>query len=149
MTREAPRGAKAPQATSGGGDALLAKIAGRTARVAIVGQGYVGLPVAMRAAEVGFPTIGFELDARRLAALRAGDSYVEDVSPETLQRALAGGYLPTDRLGDLAGFDIAVISVPTPLREGVPDLSFVEGASHALARVLRAGALVVLESTTY
>src|SRR6185312_14631497 len=130
-------------------DALLAKLAERSAKVAIIGQGYVGLPVAMRAAEVGFPTIGFEVDARRLAALRRGESYVEDVTPEALKRALEAGYRPTDQIGDLSGFDVAVISVPTPLREGVPDLSYVEDAAHALARVLRAGALVVLESTTY
>ncbi len=130
-------------------DVLLRRIADRSARVVIIGQGYVGLPVAMRAVAMGFPTVGLELDARRLAALRAGDSYVEDVGDDELRSALAKGYVATDRVGDLAGFDVAVISVPTPLREGVPDLSFVEDASRALGRVLRAGALVVLESTTY
>ena len=128
---------------------LIGRIGARTAKVVVVGQGYVGLPVAMRAVAVGFPTVGLELDERRLAALRAGESYVEDVPPEELRGALANGYLPTNRIGDLAGFDVAVISVPTPLREGVPDLSFVEDAADALSRVLRAGALVVLESTTY
>jgi UDP-N-acetyl-D-mannosaminuronic acid dehydrogenase/UDP-N-acetyl-D-glucosamine dehydrogenase len=129
--------------------ALFDRLARRTARVVVVGQGYVGLPVAMRSVAVGFTTIGFELDAGRLDALRAGASYVEDVASTELQRALEAGYTPTDRLGDLAGFDVAVISVPTPLREGVPDLTYVEDAARALARVLRAGALVVLESTTY
>jgi UDP-N-acetyl-D-glucosamine dehydrogenase len=128
---------------------LLAALDERRARVVVVGQGYVGLPVAMRAVEVGFDVIGYELDPRRLAALQAGESYVEDVPSEMLQRAAGLGYRATDLVGELAGFDVAIISVPTPLREGAPDLSYVEDASRALARVLRAGALVVLESTTY
>lgn len=128
---------------------LLRRIEDRTARVVIIGQGYVGLPVALRAVEVGFPVLGFELDPRRVAALRSGTSYVEDVSDEQLARALATSYRPSDDPADLADFDIAVISVPTPLREGNPDLTFVEDATRTLAGVLRPGALVVLESTTY
>lgn len=128
---------------------LCAAIEERRARVVIVGQGYVGLPVAMRAAEVGFEVVGYEVDPARLEALQAGRSYVEDVPDERLAAALGAGYRPTDRVGDLAGFDVAVITVPTPLRDGAPDLSFVDAAAEALRRVLRAGALVVLESTTY
>lgn len=128
---------------------LLARINDRSAHVVVVGQGYVGLPVAMRAAEAGFRVTGYELDPRRLDALRSGQSYVEDVPDARLADAIAAGYTATDSVGDLAGFDIAVISVPTPLREGAPDLSFVEGAAEQLRRVLKAGALVVLESTTY
>jgi nucleotide sugar dehydrogenase len=128
---------------------LCAAIEERRARVVIVGQGYVGLPVAMRAVEVGFEVVGYEVDPARLEALQAGRSYVEDVPDERLAAALGAGYRPTDRVGDLAGFDVAVITVPTPLRDGAPDLSFVDAAAEALRRVLRAGALVVLESTTY
>ncbi len=128
---------------------LLRRIAARTAKVAVVGQGYVGLPVAMRAAELGFPTVGYEVDDRRCASLQAGTSYVEDVSDEVLSNALDANYRATSDLGDLVGFDIAVITVPTPLREGAPDLSYVRSAGESLARVLRAGALIVLESTTY
>ncbi len=128
---------------------LLGRIDDRTARVVIVGQGYVGLPVAMRASEVGFPVVGYEVDATRVGALRAGRSFVEDVSRERLQSALDRGYTVTDAVADLADYDVAVISVPTPLREGAPDLAFVESATEALAQVLRPGALVVLESTTY
>lgn len=128
---------------------LIGRIDDRSARVVIVGQGYVGLPVAMRAAEVGFTVTGYELDRVRVEALRAGRSFVEDVSDERLANAIDRGYSVTDSIADLTGFDIAVISVPTPLREGAPDLSFVESATRALAGVLRAGALVVLESTTY
>ncbi len=128
---------------------LLDHIEDRSARVVVVGQGYVGLPVAMRAAEVGFHVTGYELDATRLAALQEGRSYVEDVPSERVAAALRAGYRATDRVEDLAGFDVAVISVPTPLREGTPDLSYVEAAGATLARALTPGALVVLESTTY
>jgi nucleotide sugar dehydrogenase len=128
---------------------LLHRIEARTAKVALIGQGYVGLPVAMRAAELGFPTVGYEIDEQRCQSLSTGVSYVEDVSDETLKRALAANYRPTTDVGDLFGFDVAVITVPTPLRDGAPDLSFVASAAESLTRVLRAGALVVLESTTY
>ena len=128
----------------------LNRLADRTAKIVVVGQGYVGLPVAMRAVAQGFHrVVGLENDPRRVAALCKGDSYVGDISNDELAAALERGYLPTDRLGDLAGFDVAVISVPTPLREGQPDLSFIEDAGRCLARVLSAGACVILESTTY
>ena len=128
---------------------LLGRIDDRTARIVIVGQGYVGLPVAMRASEVGFAVIGYEIDQRRVAALREGRSFVEDVPDSRLAEALQRGYSVTDQIDDLAGFDVAIISVPTPLRDGAPDLTFVESAVRALAAVIRPGALVVLESTTY
>ena len=124
-------------------------IASKQARVAIIGQGHVGLPVAARASEVGYRVVGFDTDAERVAALRAGRSYVLDVSDAQLAAALARGYCPTDDPGDLDGIDVAVITVPTPLHEGLPDLSHVEQASRLVAAVLRAGCLVVLESTTY
>lgn len=130
-------------------DQLHARVLDRSARVVVVGQGYVGLPVAMRSSEIGFPTIGFEPDPRRLASLQRGESYVEDVPSAQLQHALSVGYVATDRVEDIAGFDVAVISVPTPLREGAPDLSFVESASATLAGALKPGAMVILESTTY
>ncbi len=128
----------------------LDRLADRTAKIVVVGQGYVGLPVAMRASEVGFSrVVGFEADPRRVAALQAGTSYVGDVGDDELQAAIARGYQATGSLGDLAGFDVAVISVPTPLRDGLPDLSHIERAGADLARVLHAGCCVILESTTY
>lgn len=130
-------------------DTALAKIADRSARVVVVGQGYVGLPVAMRAIEVGLTVIGYDASVQRVAALAAGQSYVGDVSDAELAAALAKGYLPTADPSHLEGFDVAVISVPTPLREGLPDLSFIEAAGRDLARHLRPGGVVVLESTTY
>lgn len=128
---------------------LLSRIELRTAKVAVVGQGYVGLPVAMRSVELGFTTVGYEIDPRRCQSLRDGISYVEDVSHDTLHRALTSTYRPTADLGDLVGFDVAVVTVPTPLHDGVPDLSYVAAAGENLTRVLRAGSLVILESTTY
>lgn len=128
---------------------LLDRIDERDAHVVVVGQGYVGLPVAMRAVEAGFRVTGYELDTTRIGALRAGRSYVEDVPSERVAAAGAAGYTVTDQVADLAGFDVAVISVPTPLRDGAPDLSYVESAARALAQVIQAGSLVVLESTTY
>jgi UDP-N-acetyl-D-glucosamine dehydrogenase len=130
-------------------DDLLRRIHDRTARVVIVGQGYVGLPVAMRAVEMGFPVVGLEASAARANALSAGRSYVSDVPDGQLRAALEGGYRAVSDPADAGPFDIAVITVPTPLRDGAPDLSFVEHAAGTLAQRLRAGALVVLESTTY
>ncbi len=119
-------------------------------RAVIVGQGYVGLPVAIRAVEAGFDVVGFDTDEARVKALLAGESFVEDVAGERLRAALASDrYLATSDAADCAGFDMAVISVPTPLHEGNPDLSYIESAARLLAPRLASGACVVLESTTY
>jgi len=118
--------------------------------VVVVGQGYVGLPVAMRAVDVGYHVVGYETDSHRSKLLGAAESYVEDVPGSVLAGALASGrYVPTDDPAALAGFDVAVITVPTPLREGNPDLSFIRHAAATLAPHLRPGATVILESTTY
>ena len=119
-------------------------------RLVLMGQGYVGLPVAMRAVARGYSVVGFDVDEVRVKRLNAGESYVEDISDEVLQEALASGrYRATTRERDCAGFDVAVITVPTPLRDGVPDLSYIEASARTLGRYLRPGATVVLESTTY
>jgi UDP-N-acetyl-D-glucosamine dehydrogenase len=119
-------------------------------KVVVVGQGYVGLALAMRAVEVGFDVVGFDQDEDRVKRLAAGDSYVEDVSDAVLSAALASGrFAPTSDPDHCAGFDVAVIDVPTPLADGNPNLSHVEEAARILARHLRRGATVVLESTTY
>ncbi len=119
-------------------------------KVVIVGQGYVGLPVAVRACEQGHDVVGFDVDERRVKRLGAGESVVEDVTDERLVAALESGrYRPTVAPEDLAGFDVAVISVPTPLSDGNPDLSYIEDAARTLAVHLTPGATVVLESTTY
>ena len=118
--------------------------------VVVVGQGYVGLPVAMRAVEQGYNVIGIDLDEPRIAALAAGESYVDDIPNSQLRSALdSGRYRPTSDYADTARFDIAVITVPTPLRDSLPDLTFIESSAASLAANLIEGATVVLESTTY
>jgi UDP-N-acetyl-D-glucosamine dehydrogenase len=119
-------------------------------RVVVVGQGYVGLPLAVRAVEAGHDVVGFDVDAERLKRLAGGESYVEDVTSERLAAVLATGrFQVTSEQRDCANFDVAVITVPTPLREGVPDLRHIEDAARVLGTYLRPGATVVLESTTY
>lgn len=119
-------------------------------RLVVVGQGYVGLPLAMRAAQVGYQVVGYEIDDNRAKRLAAGESYVEDVASATVASAIdSGRYLPTVEPAECAGFDVAVITVPTPLREGVPDLSSIEAASRTLAGYLEPGSCVILESTTW
>ncbi|HKA94253.1 MAG TPA: nucleotide sugar dehydrogenase [Acidimicrobiia bacterium] len=121
-----------------------------TRRAVIMGQGYVGLPLAMRASEVGYDVVGFDTDEERIKRLASGEPQVEDVSEARLDRALRGGhYLPTTSPDDCAQFDVAVIAVPTPLRDGAPDLSHIEGAASILGPHVRTGSTVVLESTTY
>lgn len=119
-------------------------------KVVVVGQGYVGLPLAVRAVEVGYDVVGFDVDERRIADLAAGRSYVEDIPGERLRRAAATGrYTPSADPSACAGFSVAVISVPTPLHEGNPDLSYIEAAAVMLSGHLEPGATVILESTTY
>ncbi|KRF17845.1 UDP-N-acetyl-D-glucosamine dehydrogenase [Nocardioides sp. Soil797] len=121
-----------------------------TNTVTVVGQGYVGLPLAMAAVEVGHRVIGVDVDERRVARLAAGESFVEDISEQQLRSAIdTGRYRATTSWQDTVGSDIFVITVPTPLREGMPDLSYVESAGREIAGQLVAGATVVLESTTY
>jgi len=116
----------------------------------IVGQGYVGLPLAMRAVEAGYDVIGYDVDETRTKALADGTSFVEDISDEQVRDALATGrYRPVASLDGIDRFDIAVITVPTPLHEGVPDLTYIDQAGEQLAPLLTRGATVVLESTTY
>ena len=119
-------------------------------RVVVVGQGYVGLPVAVRAVLAGHDVVGFEVDERKVEDLNAGRSHVEDVTAEHLAGILATGrYRASSDPADLDGLDVAVISVPTPMGEGVPDLSYIESAARLVAPHVRPGATIVLESTTY
>ncbi|MEW2461737.1 nucleotide sugar dehydrogenase [Microbacterium sp. K41] len=118
--------------------------------VVVVGQGYVGLPLAMRAVEVGYTVIGVDLDRSRVSALAAGTSYVEDIPDAQLQAALdSGRYSVASDYDGIDGFGVAVITVPTPLRETLPDLSFIESAGASLAAHVSTGATIILESTTY
>ena len=131
-------------------DDLVQRIENRSARVAIVGLGYVGLPVAAEFAEAGFDVIGVDLDESKVAALNQGLSYLRDVPAERV-RALrdSGRFRATSFFDDIAESDAVLICVPTPISQGTPDLTRVVAASTSVAEVLQPGALVVLESTTY
>lgn len=119
-------------------------------RLVVIGQGYVGLPLAMRAASVGWSVVGLDVDAARVRRLKIGDSYIEDVSSEQLVAASASGrYHATSDYAEAINFDVAVITVPTPLREGVPDLTYIEKSTQLLAAHVSEGCVVILESTTY
>lgn len=119
-------------------------------RVAVLGMGYVGLPLAMRAVSVGNDVVGFDVDKDRVDRLRTARTFVDDVTDEDLADALATGrFTPTEDPAALAGFDVAVISVPTPLREGAPDLGYIESAARLVAPHIRPDCCVILESTTY
>jgi UDP-N-acetyl-D-glucosamine dehydrogenase len=119
-------------------------------RVAIIGQGYVGLPLSMLAVEVGHEVIGIDADAARVERLRQCDSYVDDIASDQLRAAVDSGLFTSSAdYSAVAGFDVAVITVPTPLRERSPDLSFITQAASSLAPYLTRGKLVILESTTY
>jgi UDP-N-acetyl-D-glucosamine dehydrogenase len=117
--------------------------------VLVLGLGYVGLPLAIRAAEVGHQVVGHDPDASRVKRLETG-SYIEDVPASRLEAVVrSGAFRPSTEARCCAGFDVAVVCVPTPLREGLPDLTYIELACHTLARYLRPGATVVIESTTW
>ncbi|KUO00034.1 nucleotide sugar dehydrogenase [Streptomyces caeruleatus] len=119
-------------------------------QIVIAGQGYVGLPLAVRAAEVGHHVVGYDVDPHRVQQLAAGQSHVRDVDSARLRAVLdSGSYSATADAAALADFDIAVITVPTPLRNGVPDLGHIESCARTLGEHLRPGATVVLESTSY
>ncbi len=119
-------------------------------RVVVVGQGYVGLPVAIRAVEAGFDVVGFDIDKTRIDRLSKAETFIDDITDSDLVTAVSTGrYLPTDDPADLAGFDVAVVCVPTPWRDDAPDLSYVESAATTLAPRITAGCCVILESTSY
>jgi UDP-N-acetyl-D-glucosamine dehydrogenase len=118
-------------------------------KIGIVGLGYVGLPLAVAFAEAGHEVIGLDTDARKVEALAAGRSYVEDIGDETLA-ALGERLRPTANHAELESCEAVIVCVPTPLtgsRE--PDLTYLTDSATALSRVLQPGQLVVLESTTY
>ena len=130
---------------------LLERIRTRDARVAVVGLGYVGLPLVVEFAKAGLRTVAVDIDARKIAQIEQGKSYIGDVSDAEVQAVTRSGHLrPTTDFSVLADVDTVNICVPTPLRKTRdPDLSFVVSAVDEIAKYLRAGQLVVLESTTY
>lgn len=128
-------------------DALASRIRSKDATVAVVGLGYVGLPLLATISGAGFPTLGVDIDREKVAALREGHSYIVDVTDSEIASLDQTEF--HDDPGVLKSADVALICVPTPLTDHTPDLSLVRAAAEDLARSLSAGVLVVLESTTY
>ena len=143
-----------PEARAAAARELAAKLASRTARIAILGQGYVGLPLAARLVEAGFRVDGIEPDAERAAAIAAGEPRLGPAAPALAARLAAplaaGDYRIHTDPAELATADVALVCVPTPLGpDRRPDLTAVRAAGEALGRHLAPGTLAVLESTTY
>jgi len=117
--------------------------------VAILGMGYVGLPLALAASSVGWRVFGVDIDEARIEQLRSGVSYIEDISSKELQNGLQAGFEPTNNPQVIAQCAIAIICVPTPLSGNEPDLSALKSAVSAIAQNARAGTLLINESTSF
>ncbi|GAA5666640.1 UDP-N-acetyl-D-glucosamine 6-dehydrogenase [Brucella sp. NBRC 14130] len=130
---------------------LAEKIEARQAVAAVIGLGYVGLPLSAAIARSGFKTVGFDIDPDKISRLNAGDSYIDAVSSQELASFVANNtFRATSEPSDLKHCDVIIICVPTPLsKQREPDLSFVEATTHMIEAHLREGQLIVLESTTY
>jgi UDP-N-acetyl-D-glucosamine dehydrogenase len=132
-------------------DLLLSKIETRRAQVGVIGLGYVGLPLALLFRENSFPVLGLDVDEKKVAALRAGESYIRHIGPARVASAFASDKMEaTSDYGQLAGCDAILVCVPTPLgTHRDPDLSYIRSTADEIAKRLRPGQLIVLESTTY
>jgi UDP-N-acetyl-D-glucosamine dehydrogenase len=129
---------------------LIDKINCRTAVIGVIGLGYVGLPLSLRFAEVGFKVVGFDIDERKTQDLLHGVSYIQHIQPVRIRQALEGGFTATTDFSQAGSVDALIICVPTPLNEHrEPDLSFVIGTVDALVPHMRPGQVISLESTTY
>ncbi len=129
---------------------LLNRIADKSAVIGIVGLGYVGLPLMLRFAEVGYKVLGFDIDQSKVDALMAGQSYIEHISADSIATALERGFEATTDFSRVPEADTLILCVPTPLNKyREPDLSFVLDTMDSLVPYLREGQLVSLESTTY
>jgi UDP-N-acetyl-D-glucosamine dehydrogenase len=130
---------------------LIARFADRTAKIAVFGLGYVGLPLAVCFAQAGFRVTGIDPDEDKVTTIRRGESYIHDVPSEQVRRLVNSGHLSaTTVLGVLRDVDAVSICVPTPLRKtGDPDLSYILTVANDLSPYMHPGMVVVLESTTY
>ena len=132
-------------------DQLAKKIENRTARIGVIGLGYVGLPLAVEFAKEGFSVTGIDLDSFRVSGVNSGKSYILDVPSEELKQLHRHGRLrATSSFNVLSNQDAVIICVPTPLRKTrEPDMSFIISATKEIAKHVHKGQLIVLESTTY
>ncbi len=129
---------------------LKGRIDARQARIGIIGLGYVGLPLALLYSEQKFRVTGFDIDQRKIDTLANGGTYIFRITPEEIAAAKANGFKATADYSEITAMDAIIICVPTPLNEyHEPDLSYITDTAHAVAPYLRAGQIVILESTTY
>src|SRR5215813_11224212 len=129
---------------------IKSRIETRTAKVGIIGLGYVGLPLALLYSDQKFSVTGFDIDQKKVDTLAQGGSYIFRISPEEIQSAKSSGFSATSDYSRITEMDAIIICVPTPLNEyHEPDLSYITNTAHAVAPHLRAGQIVILESTTY
>jgi UDP-N-acetyl-D-glucosamine dehydrogenase len=127
------------------------KIRSQDARIGVIGLGYVGLPLALTATEAGFSVKGFDIDAKKVDALNAGQSYIVHIPPSDVQQAVeTGGFTATSEFAELREMDLILVCVPTPLTvQREPDMTYVTSTAEQIAEHIRPGHLVVFESTTY
>src|SRR5450432_3761142 len=131
-------------------DALNTKLEKRTARLGVIGLGYVGLPLVLLFSEQKFRVTGFDIDEKKVKTLTEGGSYIVRIPGTEIQSAQAAGFTPTTDYSRISDMDAIIIAVPTPLDDHhEPDLSFIESTAKSIAPHLRPGQLVILESTTY
>src|SRR5271165_2951054 len=131
-------------------EGLGTKIESRTAKVGVIGMGYVGLPLALLFSEQSFPVTGFDIDKKKVDVLESGGSYIYRILPTEIQAARAHGFTATADYAKVASMDALIICVPTPLNEHhEPDLRYITETAESIAPHLCPGQLVILESTTY
>ena len=139
-----------PVAKTRQNDLLTQKIEARTARIGIIGLGYVGLPLTLLFSEQRFAVTGFDVDEKKVAALNAGGSYIVRIPATEIRAAQGSGFRATADYAEIAAMDVVIICVPTPLTSfHEPDLSYIRNTAEAIAPHLREGQLIILESTTY
>jgi UDP-N-acetyl-D-glucosamine dehydrogenase len=135
---------------SGAAAELLTRLESRAARIGIIGLGYVGIPLALRFHEVGFPVVGFDIDDERVTTLNDGESPIEHISASAITDMVGGGFEATADFARIGEVDAIIICVPTPLsRHREPDLSFIVDTMDTILPHLRAGQMLSLESTTW
>jgi UDP-N-acetyl-D-glucosamine dehydrogenase len=126
------------------------KVESRTAQIGVIGMGYVGLPLALLFTDQKFKVTGFDIDAKKVETLNRGGSYIVRILPEEIQAAQGHGLIATTEYHRIAEMDAVIICVPTPLNEyHEPDMSYVVETVEAVAPHIRAGQIIILESTTY
>jgi UDP-N-acetyl-D-glucosamine dehydrogenase len=130
---------------------LIEKIKDKTAKIGVIGLGYAGLPLVLEFSKAGFQVRGFDIDPQKIKTLREGESYIKHIPSEKIKGLVEQGrFVPTSDFSGLKDVDCIIICVPTPLnRNREPDLSYVLNTTRTVAKYLRKGQLVVLESTTY